>query len=104
MKMVDCFLVEGEKTLIFRKEGDKYITFDPERLEFFKLNRVGAEIMYYISKRLSLKEMVTNFEQEYKIPPHIAEKDINNFISNCSFSVHIKNILGNLGFDNEKIS
>ena len=104
MKIADYFFIEGEKNLIFRKEGDKYITFDPERLEFFKLNHIGAEIMYYISKQVPLKEMVTTFEQEYKIPSHIAEKDIINFTLNCSFSIHIKNILKDLGFDSEKIA
>lgn len=60
MKMLDYFFIEGEKALIFRKEGDKYITFDPEWLEFFKLYHIAEIDIIYFILRCSFSTHIKN--------------------------------------------
>lgn len=102
MKIPNYFYIEGNKILLFRKEGDNFITFDPERLEFLKLNFIGAEIMYYISVHMKLEEIVNCFAEKYSISKNVAKGDILNFIEGCSFMVHIKELLTELEIYVEK--
>ncbi len=52
--MDNVFYLNGTKTLIFRKEKDKYITFNPNKLEFYSINLIGSEILFLISKGLNI--------------------------------------------------
>lgn len=97
MMIPDYFYLEGSKTLLFRREGNVYITFDPERLEFLKLNLIGAEIMYYVSVHMPMENMVKIFAEKYHIPKSTAEYDISMFIRGCSFTVYIEKLLEELG-------
>lgn len=102
MIIPDFFYVKGKKTLLFRKEGDSYITFDPGCLDFFKLNFIGAEIMYGISIGMPLQKIVAFFVENYHISECIAERDILSFIESCPYAVHIKELLKELEIYIEK--
>jgi hypothetical protein len=67
MNIDDIFYIYGEKLLIFRKEGDFYITFNPEELQYYKINLIGAEILYLISKKYTYASLLKYFIQKYKL-------------------------------------
>lgn len=80
MKMEDVFFIHASKLLIFRKEEEDYITFSPEKLEYYKVNFIGAEILYLISKKVKYKDIINHFAEKYKISKEKFEKDLKNFL------------------------
>ena len=51
MDEMNCFVIEGSKKLIFRKEDDRYICFDPEGLEFYEVNETAACILFLVAEK-----------------------------------------------------
>ena len=96
MKMPKSFYIEGSKTLIFRREGDKYITFDPEKLEFSRLNIIGAELLYLVSLNLNYNNIKKHFISKNNISDDTISKDIELFFNNFSCTNLISNKLQSL--------
>lgn len=103
MTLPRIFYIFGSKTLIYRKEEDYYISFDPQDLDFVKLNICGAEIMYLISKDIPYIEIIKQISNKYNIPINNLENDINNFFNSYSCKDLISNKLKALHFPIELI-
>ena len=99
MEIKSVFYINGIKKLIFRKEGNKYITFNPIDLEFFRINLIGAEILFLISENFKYEQIVTHFTDKYKVSSEIIKKDIKNFLSSFGCTDLIKNNLSKLDID-----
>ena len=55
MNEINCFIIHGSKDLIFRRESEDFIFFDPYDLEFYRVDFIGAEILYLIYKKVTFK-------------------------------------------------
>lgn len=95
--MKDVFYIEGEKKLIFRKEKNEYITFNPINLEFYSINFIGAEILYLIALGKKYNEIIDYFVNKYKINEYEFKEDLRNFINNFGCKEIIKKNLIELG-------
>ena len=58
MDEIKMFCINGTKKIIFRKEGNVFICFDPIDLEFYEVNMTGACILFLVSEKYSYKFMV----------------------------------------------
>lgn len=94
--MEDVFRIKGIKTLILRREKDKYITFNPIKLEYYTINEIGAEILYLISKNKSKEYIVKYFVDKYGISDEIFERDMLAFINSFGALDIIENNLKKL--------
>jgi hypothetical protein len=93
MLLPDAFFIFGKKKLIFRKEENEYISFDPFDLDFIKLNKTGAEILYLISKNTTYRNIIDIIAIQYGLSKEMIENDINNFIYDYPSNKIIKNNL-----------
>ena len=103
MQLPNYFTLECEKpdVLIFRKEGDMYITFDPVNLEYYKLNKTSTQIIYLISQNNSFEDIVCLLSKEYSVLEETLRTDIIEFIESFPCSSIIKKFI-NKGKSNEK--
>jgi len=67
MEISNCFILEGTRDLIFRKEREEYMFFDPLSLECYSINESGAEILCLISKQKKLEDILEYFIDNYEI-------------------------------------
>ncbi|WP_279146139.1 hypothetical protein [Clostridium tyrobutyricum] len=81
METINYFIIEGTKDLIFRKEGENFIFFDPYGLEYYRTNYTGAEILYLISKNYHYNQIVEHFTNEYNISEKSFKEIFSNFLS-----------------------
>ena len=81
MKEIDCFIIHGSKDLIFRRESEDFIFFDPYDLEFYRVDFIGAEILYLISKKVTFKELLDYFVTTYELTPNSAKHEILYFLN-----------------------
>lgn len=94
--MKDVFRIKGVRTLILRKEKDKYITFNPIKLEYYTINEIGAEILYLVSQNRTKESIIRYFVDKYLISSIIFEKDMMAFINSFGALDVIKNNLKKL--------
>lgn len=102
--MDNVFYLNGTKTLILRKENDKYITFNPDKLEFYHVNLIGAEILFLISKNLNKENIIKTMLSKYNVSKEVFENDMNKFLMSFGCFNIIKDNLNNLDFNIEKIN
>lgn len=93
------FYISGKKDIIFRKEGDFFISFDPIALEFIEINMIGAEILYLISEKVCFNEIVKYFIEKYDIDENEIKIDIMDFINKYRCRNLIEDILTDLNFN-----
>lgn len=98
MDNVESFWIQGTKKLIFRREGEEYITFNPEDLEFLQINEVGAMILFLISRDFNLDEIINFFAENYKKNKDDLKAEILVFLRNYECNYLISDILGKLNF------
>lgn len=67
MENVSSFTISGTKNILFRKEYDGYVFFEPHSLEFYTVNQSGAEILYLISKGYDYIKIKDHFTEIYDI-------------------------------------
>ncbi|WP_125152666.1 PqqD family peptide modification chaperone [Clostridium rectalis] len=103
MDEITAFYIEGEKTLIFRKEGKFFISFDPIDLEFVKINMIGSEMLYLISQKYKFDKIINHFTNKYNIPEKSIYNDLINFLKSYRCLNIIYDILINLSFPTEVI-
>ena len=96
ISMKDVFHIKGVRTLILRKEKDKYITFNPIKLEYYTINEIGAEILYLVSQNRTKESIIRYFVDKYLISSIIFEKDMMAFINSFGALDVIKNNLKKL--------
>lgn len=85
MKSIDdinYFVLEGSKPIIFKKENSEFILFDAYDLEFYKMNKTGAEIMYLISQNVKYDEIKEFFIKKYNLEEEYFNKFFKKFIDN----------------------
>lgn len=82
MDSLESFCISGTKDLIFRREGEEYITFNPDDLEFMRINEVGAIILYLISQEFNLQDIVNFFKENSNKKKEGIKKEIIMFLSN----------------------
>lgn len=80
MEEMKCFIIEGSKKLIFRREEMIYICFDPDALEFYEINESGACILFLISKELMYVQIVEILQDWFEIEKREAEEYIKGFM------------------------
>lgn len=97
MKLEDKFVIHGNNTLIFRREGNKYITFDPVGLEYYDLNLIGAEICYCIAQGKLVSEILDILAKEYNVDKKILKEEVYNFILTFPCRESLKDKLSELG-------
>lgn len=66
--------------IVSEKVGDELILFDTEKLSFYRLNHVGADIWRYVNN-IDMYELMQKMGKKYKIDIKVLEKDINAYIS-----------------------
>lgn len=54
--MKEHFVIKGKRDFIVDKVADEYIGYDRLDLEYYAFDEIGAEILYCISKNLSLEK------------------------------------------------
>lgn len=99
MSIEDVFYIYGKKLLIFRKEGDSYITFSPEQLEYYKINFVGAEILYLIANKYTYNSLIDYFTKKYNLSEKSFKKDLMSFLSSFGCKDLIQNNLIELNIE-----
>ncbi|MBZ9637474.1 PqqD family protein [Clostridium sp. FP1] len=80
MNEVNVFYITGKKNLIFRKEGECFISFDPLALEFVKINLIGSEILYLISKKYEFSDILQYFVDKYNVDKKTIYGDLVEFL------------------------
>lgn len=98
MNKLDTFYISGIKELIFRREEDFFINFDPDALEFIKINMSGAKILFLISKGYDFDEITDYFTDTYNINRNNVKKEIKDFINNYRCKHLMQDILNRLNF------
>lgn len=88
--MEEVFYIHGKKLLIFRKEGDFYITYNAEQLEHYKVNIIGSEILYLISKKYKYDSIIEHFIKKYNVSEEVFKNDFRSFLSSfgCKDLIH----------------
>ena len=95
----DVFYINCDKKwLLFRKEGGEYISFDPLSLEFFKLNKISADIFYLVSLDAKFNDIIQLLSKKYSVPSIEIKNDIITLIKDSQFINVIKYKLYELGF------
>jgi hypothetical protein len=75
------FTISGKKIIIVKKiEKDFFMLFDPINLNYFNINGVGADILYYISKKFSLEKIIKALTDEYAVSDSECKKLVIEFI------------------------
>lgn len=101
MNEVNVFYIAGKKNLIFRKEGEYFISFDPLALEFVKINLIGSEMLYLISQKYEFNDILQYFVDKYNIDKKNIYKDLMEFLKNYRCLGLIYDILVDLKFPME---
>lgn len=80
MDEMNCFIIKGSKDLIFRREGERYICFDPIGLEFYEINETGACILFLISEEQEYNNMVEILMEWFELQKDVVEEYIQSFL------------------------
>ena len=97
MNDMDCFIIHGNRDLIFRRENNFYIVYDPYELEFYKFNEFSAEIMYLISKEYSYSKIFDYFKNNYLCEEDEFKATVLGFLIDCPIRKSIGVNLAQLG-------
>lgn len=79
MDEMNCFVIEGSKKLIFRKEDDRYICFDPEGLEFYEVNETAACILFLVAEKQKYYDLVTILCDWFELDRQTVEEYVRSF-------------------------
>ena len=90
MNLPECFKLHINRVYIVRTEGEYYSTFDPIDLAFFKINRIGAEILYMISNGGKVSEIIAYLSDNYDISLENARDDTFSFRNYCQNEIHME--------------
>lgn len=90
MNLPECFKLNINKIYIVRIDGKYYSTFDPIDLTFYKINKLGAEILYMISKGIEVSEIIGRLSDNYGISLDKAHDDTYCFLSYCQNVIHME--------------
>ena len=80
MEEMNCFIINGSKKLIFRREGEKYVCFDPVTLEFYEVNEAGACILYLVSENQKYYHIIEILQDWFEIEKEELEMIVNEFL------------------------
>ena len=75
--MKEHFIIKGKRDFIVDKVADEYIGYDRLYLEY---DEIGAEILYCISKNLSLEKIVELLQQDYEVSNEDCKQSIVSFL------------------------
>lgn len=98
MNTIDAFYISGKKDLLFRREDDLYINFDPVNLESIKLNISGAKIMFLISQNFKYNQIIDFLTEDYGAEEEKTKGIVSDFIENYKCKEHIIDKLNELNF------
>jgi hypothetical protein len=74
------FHINGKKRIQVKKiEEDLFIVFDSIDLNYYNINQVGADILYYLSKNRSLNQMIDLLVNEYEVERDECKESIIEF-------------------------
>ncbi|WP_432403870.1 hypothetical protein [Wukongibacter sp. M2B1] len=76
------FTIEGKRKVLVRKENEHYISFDPINLDFYRINETAAEILYLVSVKKDLSEIIDYFINEYGLGRSYTKEMIKDFFEN----------------------
>lgn len=76
------FYIDGMKKILFDlTDNNAFIFFDPIRLTYFEIDNLGGEILYSISKKMKLSQIVELVTEEYDISKLECRKKIIKFLN-----------------------
>ncbi|WP_261021882.1 PqqD family peptide modification chaperone [Streptococcus mitis] len=78
--MKEHFVIKGKRDFIVDKVADEYIGYDRLDLEYYAFDEIGAEILYCISKNLSLEKIVELLQQDYEVSNEDCKQSIVSFL------------------------
>ncbi len=76
----ELFCIRGKKDLIFRKDHKNFYVYDPIALEYYKIDEIGAEILYCISKNFSLDKIIMVLTDEYDVEYEECKKEVISYV------------------------
>ena len=77
--MKEHFIIKGKRDFIVDKVADEYIGYDRLDLEYYAFDEIGAEILYCISKNLSLEKIVELLQQDMRCLMRIVNNQLYHF-------------------------
>lgn len=80
MDEMNCFVIEGAKKIIFRKEEEKYICFDPVALEFYEVNEAGACILFLIAENQKYYHIIEVLQDWFEMGREELKMLVNAFL------------------------
>lgn len=101
---INSFNINGRKILIFRREADYFVSYDPVKLEIYSVNFIGAEMLYLISEKIKYQDIIKHFTDNYDIGKEEFENDICEFFANYRCKDLIIDKLYKLEFPSVKIN
>lgn len=78
----DYFVIKGKKDLIFKKDQGDFWVYDPIALEYYKIDEIGAEILYCISKNFNLEQIIEVLIEQYDVSVKECQEAILQFLEN----------------------
>lgn len=69
------------KDVIFRKEGDEAILFNPDNSDIIVINETGCFIWDMCNGNKGVEDMVDSITKEYNATAETANRDLHKFLS-----------------------
>lgn len=69
-----------KKDIIFRKEGEEAILFNPDTSGIIVINSTGCFIWPLFDGKRTKEDILREMAKEFDVEPAIAQKDLDNFI------------------------
>lgn len=97
MDELECFLIEGSKNIIIRREEDYFICFDPVALEFYEINEAGACILFLISEKQTYEAIIDILQDWFEMERNKVKEYVDQFIETLPLKALILTNLVELG-------
>ena len=81
MEKLEEMEFEYNKNVITRTVGDTTLAYNQSNGDMYELNDIGAEILMYLSKEMSMNAILDKLCQDYDVVLNDIYEDVNQIIS-----------------------
>lgn len=74
------FTIKGKRDLTLFRMNGTYMCYDSIGLEYYSIDKIGAEILYCISKRMKLDQIIEVLQEQYEVDTETCRTAIIDFL------------------------
>lgn len=74
------FQIKGKRDLTLFLMNGSYVCYDSVNLEYYSIDEVGAEILYCISKKMTLEHTIRVLQEQYEVDTETCKVAIIDFL------------------------